>query len=130
MAFSLLGYFVSMITVLTAAVGVMIGLFNFSTSENVRHYPRPALERNVRAISGEPRLFMVAPDTKDASTAKNVEAGSTVAPTEKAEAKKIKARKPKVLASQRNNDQRLGGGNGLGYAEKSRNGQRGLFFNW
>jgi hypothetical protein len=30
----------------------------------VRHYPRPALERNVTAISGEPRLFMVAPDTK------------------------------------------------------------------
>jgi hypothetical protein len=129
-AFSLLGYFVSMIMVLTAAVGVMIGLFNFSTSENVRHYPRPALERNVTAISGEPRLFMVAPDAKDASPAKNVEAGSTVAPTEKAEAKKIKARKPKVLARQRNNDQRLGGGNGLGYAEESRNGQRGLFFNW
>jgi hypothetical protein len=94
-AFSLLGYFVSMIMVLTAAVGVMIGLFNFSTSENVRHYPRPALERNVTAISGEPRLFMVAPDTKDASPAKNVEAGSAVAPAEKAEAKKSKAASPR-----------------------------------
>lgn len=130
MAFSLLGYFVSMIAVLTAAVGVMIGLFNFSTSENVRHYPRPALERNVTAIRGEPRLFMVAPDTKDASPAKNVEAGSAVAPTEKAEAKKSRSRKPKVFARQRYNDQRLGGGNGLGYAEESRTGQRGLFFNW
>jgi hypothetical protein len=58
-----------------------------------------------------------------------VEAGSAVAPAEKAEAKKSKARKPKVLARQRNNDQRLGG-NGLGYAEESRNGQRGLFLNW
>jgi hypothetical protein len=128
-AFSLLGYFVSMIAVLTAAVGVMVGLFNL-TSENVRHYPRPALERNVTAISGEPRLFMVAPDTKDASPAKNVEAGSAVAPTEKAEAKKSKLRKPKVFARQRYNDQRLGGGNGLGYAEESRTGQRGSFFNW
>jgi uncharacterized membrane protein len=41
--FSLLGYFVTMIVVLTAAVGAMIGLFSFSTSEGIRHYPRPLL---------------------------------------------------------------------------------------
>ena len=35
--FSIFGYFLSMIMVLTAAVGVMIGLFNFSTSERVGH---------------------------------------------------------------------------------------------
>ena len=129
MVYSLLGFFFGMIAVFAAAVGTMIGLTNFSAGA-VGHYQRSVVERNVTAISGEPRLFMVAPDAKDASPAKNVEAGSTVAPTEKAEAKKIKARKPKVLARQRNNDQRLGGGNGLGYAEESRNGQRGLFFNW
>jgi hypothetical protein len=53
--FSLLGYFVSMIMVLAVAIGVMFGLFNFSSSENVRHYPRPALERNVTAASGSTR---------------------------------------------------------------------------
>jgi hypothetical protein len=77
-AFSLLGYFVSMIMVLTAAVGVMIGLFNFSTSERVSHtpHPRPAIERTVGATNSEPRLFMSVPDTKDASPAKSVEATS------------------------------------------------------
>ena len=59
MVFSLLGYFVCMITVLTAAAGAMISLFNFSTSEKVPHYPRPVLERNVTAINAEQRLFMV-----------------------------------------------------------------------
>ena len=93
MAFSLLGYFVSMIMVLTAAVGVMIGLFNFSTSERVGHtpHPRPAIERNVSATNSEPRLFMSVPDTKDASPAKNVEATSAAASDEKADVKKSKA---------------------------------------
>jgi hypothetical protein len=83
--FSLLGYFVSMIMVLTAAVGVMIGLFNFSTSERVGHtpHPRPAIERNVSATDSEPRLFMSVPDKKDASPTKNVEASSAAAPDEK-----------------------------------------------
>jgi len=92
-AFSLLGYFVSMIMVLTAAVGVMIGLFNFSTSERVGHtpHPRPAIERNVSATNSEPRLFMSVPDTKDASPAKNVEATSAAASDEKADVKKSKA---------------------------------------
>lgn len=129
-AFSLLGYFVSMIMVLTAAAGVMIGLFNFSASENVRHYPRPALERHAAATEREPRLFMVAPDTKAALPAKNVEASSAVAPAEKADAKKSKPHKPKVLAHQRHNHEQPSYGNALGYAEELRNGQRGSFFNW
>jgi hypothetical protein len=48
----------------------MIGLFDASTSERVRHYPRPMLERNVAAFASEPRLFMVVPETKNESPAK------------------------------------------------------------
>jgi hypothetical protein len=108
-----------MITVLTAAAGAMIGLFNFSTSEKVRHYPRPVLERNVAAINIEPHLFMVAPDTKDASPAKNVEANSAVAPDEKAEAKKGTPNKQKTIA--RHHDyERPSYGNAMGYAEYTR----------
>jgi len=118
-AFSLLGYFVSMIMVLTAAVGVMIGLFNFSTSERVGHtpHPRPAIERNVSATNSEPRLFMSVPDTKDASTAKSVEATSAVASDEKADAKKSKPHKHRVLARRRDNYERPSYGNALGYAQ-------------
>ena len=119
MAFSLLGYFVSMIMVLTAAVGVMIGLFNFSTSERVGHtpHPRPAIERNVSATNSEPRLFMSVPDTKDASPAKNVEATSAAASDEKADAKKSKPHKHRVLARRRDNYERPSYGNALGYAQ-------------
>jgi len=118
-AFSLLGYFVSMIMVLTAAVGVMIGLFNFSTSERVGHtpHPRPAIERNVSATNSEPRLFMSVPDTKDASPAKNVEATSAAANDEKADAKKSKPHKHRVLARRRDNYERPSYGNALGYAQ-------------
>jgi hypothetical protein len=118
-AFSLLGYFVSMIMVLTAAVGVMIGLFNFSTSERVGHtpHPRPAIERNVSATNSEPRLFMSVPDTKDASPAKSVEATSAAASDEKADAKKSKPHKHRVLARRRDNYERPSYGNALGYAQ-------------
>jgi hypothetical protein len=116
MVFSLLGYFVCMITVLTAAMGAMIGLFNSSTSEKAHHYPRPVLEHNVTAINTEPRLFMVAPGTKDASPAKNIEANSAVAPDEQAEAKKGTLHKQKAIA--RNHDyERPSYGNAMGYAE-------------
>jgi hypothetical protein len=117
--FSLLGYFVSMIMVLTAAVGVMIGLFNFSTSERVGHtpHPRPAIERNVSATNSEPRLFMSVPDTKDASPAKSVEATSAAASDEKADAKKSKPHKHRVLARGRDNYERPSYRNALGYAQ-------------
>ncbi|MGC2077126.1 MAG: hypothetical protein WA728_14050 [Xanthobacteraceae bacterium] len=130
MAFSLLGYFVSMITVLAAAVGVMIGLFNFSTSERVGHtpHPRPAIERNITATNSEPRLFMSVPGTKDASPAKNVEANSAAATDEKTEPQS-KPHKHKVLARQRNNYGRPGYWNAPGYAE-ARNGPQRLFSNW
>ncbi|MFY9837852.1 MAG: hypothetical protein WAK55_15575 [Xanthobacteraceae bacterium] len=127
MVFSLLGYFVSMIMVLAAAVGVMIGLSNFSTSEKVGHYPRRALERNFTATR-EPRLFMSVPDTKDGSPTKNIEASSAVAPDEQAEAKTSKPHKHNAIARQRNNYQRPSFG--MGYAEYTRNGPQRPFSNW
>ena len=59
---------------------------------------------------------------KEASSAKYV---SPVVATAKADTKKIKHYKPKVLARQRNN---YGNGNALGYAEESGYGPSGLFF--
>ena len=104
MVVSLLGYFLSMIVVLTAAVGVMIGLSNFSTSVRVDHtsHPRPALERNVTATNSEPRLFMSVPATKDALASKNVEASSAAEPDEKVDVKKIKPHRHRAIARQRN----------------------------
>jgi hypothetical protein len=135
--FSLLGYFVTMIMVLTAAVGAMIGLFTFSTSEGVHHYPRPVPEhsrpvpeRNITAPNSEPHLFMSVPNTKDASPAKNVEANSVAATDEKADSKKSKPHKRKVFARQRNNSERPSYGNALGYAEEFRNGPPRPFSNW
>ena len=128
MVFSLLGYFVSMIMILTAAVGVMIGLSNFSTSEKVRHYPRPALERNFTATNSEPNLFMSVPDTKDGSPVKNIEASSAVAFYEKPEAKTSRPHKHKAIVRQRNSYERPSFG--MGYAEYSRNGPQRPFSNW
>jgi hypothetical protein len=118
-----------MIAFLTAAAGVMIGLFNTSTSERVRHYPRSVVERNITATNREPRLFMVVPTTKDGSPAKNIEANAEVR-TDKADAKDTKPHTPKVLARQRNNYGRAGYGHALGYAEEFRNGPQRLFANW
>jgi hypothetical protein len=117
-----------MIMVLTAAVGVMIGLSNFSTSEKVRHYPRPALESNFTATNSEPRLFMSVPDTKDGSPTKNIEASSAVAPDEQAEAKTSRPHKHKAVGRQRHNYARPSFG--MGYAEYTRNGPQRPFSNW
>ena len=116
MVLPLLGYFFCMIAVLTAVVGMMLGFSNISTSERVRHYPRAVVERNVTAANREPRLFMMAPETKDESSAKNMEANSAAAPTEKTVAKKGRPRKPTVLARQRQNYE------GRGYAMTSGTG--------
>ena len=62
------------------------------------------------------------PVVKEEAPAKDV---SPVVATAKADAKKSKHYKPKVLARQRNN---YGYGNALGYAEESRYGPSGLFF--
>jgi hypothetical protein len=62
------------------------------------------------------------PVAKEEAPAKDV---SPVVAAAKADTKKIKHYKPKVLARQRNN---YGYGNALGYAEESRYGPRGPFF--
>jgi hypothetical protein len=129
-AFSLLGYFVSMIIVLSAIAGATIGLSNFSASENVRHYPRPVLERDVTATDSEPRLFMSVPDTKDGSPAKNIETNSTAVAAEKAEAKTGKPHKHKAIARKRNNYESPSYGTATGYAEEYRSGPQRLFSNW
>jgi hypothetical protein len=123
MVYSLLGFFFGMIAVFAAAVGTMIGLTNFSTG-GVGHYPRSVVEGNVTAINSEPRLFLSVPETKDGAPAKNVESNSAAVPDEKADAKKSEPHKLKLLTRQRNN------GNALHYAQETRNGPRGLFFNW
>ena len=131
MALSLLGYFICMITVLTTAVAVMVGLFNVSTSEGVRHYPRAVAERNVTATNREPRLFMavpeakdriIVPETKGGSPPKDIEVNSAVVPTERADVKKSKPHKPKMIARSY--------GNARGYAEEIQYGPKRLFSSW
>jgi hypothetical protein len=126
MILPLLGYFFSMVAVLAAAVGIMIGLSNTSTPR-VRQYP--VVEHNVTATNTEPHLFMVVPETKNGSPAKYIEANSAALPTEKADAKKSKPHKP-ALAHQHDSYKRPGYGNALGYAEESRNGPQRLFSSW
>ena len=133
MVYSLLGFFFGMIAVFAAAVGTVLGLSNFSTG--VGHYPRSIVERDIAATSREPHLFMVVPDTKDGSPAKNTKDGSpaknmeaATAPAEKPDANKSKPHKPKLLTS--NNNEQPGYGHAVGYAQETRNGPRGLFFNW
>ena len=123
----LLGFFLCVIAVFAAAVGTLIGLSNVSTSEKVgTQYPPAVVERNVIAPRRKPRLFMVVPETKDGSPAKNIEANSAVAQDEKAVAKKSKPHHHKAIARQRNNYERPSYWNVPGYAE---NGQK-RFFNW
>jgi hypothetical protein len=121
----LLGFFLCVIAVFAAAVGTLIGFSNVSTSERVGTQYSPAIvERNFTATHRKPRLFMVVPDTKDVSPAKNLEANSPAATDEKAEAKKSKPHKHKAFAQR--DYRRPGYWNAPGYAE---NGQKG-FFNW
>jgi hypothetical protein len=122
----LLGFFLCVIAVFAAAIGTLIGFSNVSTSEGAGIQSPPAVvEHNVTATHRKPRLFMVVPDTKDASTAKNLEANSVVAQDEKVEAKISKPRKHKAFA-RRDNYRRPGYWNAPGYAQ---NAQKG-FFNW
>jgi hypothetical protein len=115
----LVGSFLFMITVLTAAVVALSGLSNISTLGNGRHYhPRPPVIGRTVMVETQRHSPPVA---KEASPGKDV---STVVAA-KADTKKIKHYKPRVVARQRNN---YGYGNALGYAEESRYGPRGLFF--
>lgn len=117
---AVLGYFFGMITAFTAVVALAIGLFNITATVNgPRHYPRPVIARAVTAGETAQRH---SPAAKEASPAKDV---SPIVATAKADTKKSKHYKPKVLARQPNN---YGYGNALGYAQESGYRPRGLFF--
>ena len=126
----LFGYFFSMIAVLAAAMVLLTGLSNISTLGNGRHYPRPPVIG--RTVMVETQRHSP-PAAKEASPAKSVaketspaKEVSPVVVTAKADTKKIKHYKPKVLAHRRNNN--YGYGNAMGYAEESPHGPSGLFF--
>ena len=106
----LFGYFFCMITVLTAVVVLLTGLSNISPVGNGRHNSRPAIARTVTVELQRHSAVAKELPAKDVSP---------VVATAKADTKKIKHYKPKVLARQRDN---YGYWNARGYA------QRGLFF--
>jgi hypothetical protein len=110
-----LGYFFGVITAFTAVVALAVGLFNITGAVNGRQRPHPVIARTVTVEAQRH-------SPKEASAAKAI---TPVVPTEKADAKKSKHYKPKVLARQPNN---YGYGNALGYAQESGYSPRGLFF--
>jgi hypothetical protein len=116
-----------MITVLTAAVVVLNGLSNISTFGNARHYPRPPVIGRTVMVETQRHSPPVAKEAspaksvaKEAAPAKDV---SPVVATAKADTRKIKHYKSKVVA--RHN---YGYGNALGYVEESGYGPGGLYF--
>ncbi len=117
MVVSLLGYFFYAISVFTAVMTLLIGWFDSSTLENLRHYPRPIIVRTVTATNNALRQPLVASGAKEQSTAKRVE---TIVATAKVDVKRNRERlahlhKLKVDARQRQN----GYLTALGYAEES-----------
>ena len=136
-----LGYVVAS-TVLTAVAVLLTGLVNTSMQKG-RHHPPPVIARTVKvevqrhspvakeatpAKDASPIAKEASPAKDVASVAKEVspaKAASRVVSTAKADTKKSKHYKPKVLARQRNNYRY---GNALGYAEESGYGPRGLWF--
>ena len=124
-----LGYVVAT-TVLTAVAVLLTGLVNTATLEKGRHHFPPVIARTVKvevqrhspvAKEASPAKDAT-PVAKEASPAKDV---SSVVSTAKADTKKSKHYKPKVLARQRNNYRY---GNALGYAVEYGYGPRGPFF--
>ena len=125
----LLGYFFSMITVVTAAAVLLAGFVNISPSrKGSQHLRPPAIGQTVMVETqrhSPPAAKEASPAkslAKEASPAKDV---SSVVATAKADNKKIKHYKPKVLARQHNN---YGNGHALGYAAQSGYGPSSLFF--
>ena len=129
LALSLLGYFFYVSTAFTAIMVLLISLFNNSTLERVRHYPRPIILWTVTATKNVPRPPLVAPGTTEESRAKDTPAKdikeSPVASIAKANAEKSKRvrlahlHKLKVLARLRKNYEGHGYTTALGYAEES-----------
>ena len=137
-----LGYVVAS-TVLTAVAVLLTGLVNTATLQKGRHHPPSVIARTVKVeVQRHPPVAKEAPPAKDASPvakeaspAKDVSSvGKEASPakkvppvvsTAKADTRKSKHYKPKVLARQRNNYRY---GNALGYAVEYGYGPRGPFF--
>jgi hypothetical protein len=117
---SLFGYFVCMIAMFTAVAVLLTGVSNVSTIGNGRHHLRPPVIGRTVTVEAQRH----SPVAKEEAPAKD--ASPVVVATAKADTKKIKHNKPKVLARQHNN---YGYGNALGYAEESGYGPRGPFSN-
>jgi hypothetical protein len=113
----LFGYFFCMITVLTAVMVLLTSFSQISRIGNGRHHLRPpVIDRTVTV-----EVQRHSPVAKEASAAKDV---TPVVATAKADTKKVKHYKPKVVARQRNN---YGYGNARGYAQYGYS-PRGPFF--
>src|SRR5215469_5853409 len=124
-----LGYVVAS-TVLTAVAVLLTGLVSTSTLEKARHHSPPVIARTVKVeVQRHPPAAKEAPPAKDVSSVgKEASPAKKVPPvvsTAKADTKKSKHYKPKVLARQRNNYRY---GNALGYAEEYGYRPRGPFF--
>ena len=139
-----LGYVVASM-VLTAVAVLLTGLVNTATLEKARHHPPPPpviartvkveIQRHSPVAKEATSAKDVSPIAKEASPARDASPvakeaspakdASPVVSTAKADTKKSKHYKPKVLARQRNNYRY---GNALGYAEESGYGPRGLWF--
>ena len=114
---SLFGYFLSMITVLTAVVVVLTSFSNISAIGHARQHLRPPVIGRTVAVEVQRRSQVA---KEEAPAAKDV---IPVVSTAKADFKKIKHYKPKVFARSPNN---YGYGNARGYA--SGYGPSSLFF--
>jgi hypothetical protein len=115
----LFGYLFSMITMLTAVVVVLASFSNISTLKG-RHHLRPP--EIAPTLTVDRAAQSQSPAAQETSPAKEVSATISMA---KADTKKSKRYKPKVVARRYINN---GYGNALGYAEETRYGPRGLFF--
>jgi hypothetical protein len=143
---SVVGYFFSVITVFAAVMTFMmllIGVFDNSAFEKLRHYPRPIIERTVTPASpnrephhipnSEPHHTLLALGTNDATAPKHLSApdkntkDSRAASGAKADAENRKPERkikrlahlgqPKVLALQRQNYEGYGYATTLGHSE-------------
>ena len=141
---SAVGYLFSIITVFTTVVtfmALLIGVFNPSTFEKVRHYPhpRPIIEQTATPTNPdtptnpEPGHVRVVPAIIEPTTAKHLSAqdrstkdAASIAKIDSENRKperKIKPERlahlhqPKVLARQKQNYEGSGYGMALGYAE-------------
>ena len=139
MIVSAVGYFFSLIAILTTIMtlmAVLIGGFNPLTVEKVRHYPhpRPAIEQKAAPTNQEPHHARVTPGTNETTLATDLSAqdqstkdwraaSATKTDTENRKPeRKIKPERlahlhqPKVLAPQQQNYEGYGYGMALGYA--------------